>query len=74
LDEIWEDWRFEPERFLDAGERVVVFLTISGTAHLSRAAVTISLGHVVVLRAGRILQVQAFLDRSEALKAVGLES
>jgi ketosteroid isomerase-like protein len=73
LDEIWDDWRFETERYFDAGERVVVFLTISGTARLSRAAVTISLGHVVALRAGRILQVQAFLDRHEALKAVGLE-
>jgi hypothetical protein len=73
MDEVWENWRFETERFLDVGEQVVVFLTVSGTARVSRAPVTIPLGHVVELHASRIVRVQAFLDRREALKAVGLE-
>jgi ketosteroid isomerase-like protein len=32
MDEVWDDWRVEPERFFDAGNRVVVFVRVSGTA------------------------------------------
>jgi hypothetical protein len=35
MDEVWEDWRLETVRLLDAGEHVVVFASISGTARVS---------------------------------------
>jgi ketosteroid isomerase-like protein len=73
LDEIWDDWRFEAERFLDARDRVVVFARISGTGKQSRAAVVISTAHLLTWRAGRIARFEIFLDRREALKAVGLQ-
>ena len=52
MDEVWEDWRFETVRLLDAGEHVVVFLSVSGTARASRAPVTMPIAHVVGLQAG----------------------
>src|SRR5436190_18424969 len=32
MDEIWDDWRLEAERFFDVGSRVVVFVRVSGRA------------------------------------------
>jgi ketosteroid isomerase-like protein len=72
IDEIWDDWRFEAERFIDAGDRVVVFVRVSGTAKQSGAAVAISDAHVLTLRDGRVTRVDVFLDRPEALEAAGL--
>ena len=72
MDEIWDEWRIEAERFIDAGSQVVVFVRVSGIAKQSGAALAISTGHVVTLRDGRITRADVFLDRSEALQAVGL--
>jgi ketosteroid isomerase-like protein len=72
MDEIWDDWRLEAERFFDAGVRVVVFTRVSGRAKRSGAALAISTAHVLTVRDGRVTRVEAFLDRSEALEAVGL--
>jgi ketosteroid isomerase-like protein len=72
MDEIWDDWRFEAERFFDAGNRVVVFVRVSGSAKQSGAALAISTAHVLTLRDGRVTRTDVFLDRLEALEAVGL--
>ena len=72
LDEIWDDWRFEAERILDAGDRVVAFVRVSGSAKQSGAALTISTAHVLTLHDGRVTRVDVFLDRPEALEAAGL--
>jgi len=73
LDEIWDDWRFEAERFFDAGDRVLVFARTSGTGKQSGAAVVTSAAHLYTLRDGRATRLEIFLDRREALEAVGLE-
>ena len=72
MDEIWSDFRFEPERFFDVGERVVVFVRVSGAAKGSGPALAISTAHVLTLRDGRVTRTEIFLDRAEALGAVGL--
>jgi ketosteroid isomerase-like protein len=71
LSEAWANLRFEPERFIDAGERVVVFETIVAR---SRSGVPVELpsAPVVTIRDGRVASIRAFRDRSQALKAVGL--
>ena len=71
MDEIWDDWRTEPERFLDAGSQVVAFVRVSGTAKQSGAALAISAAHVVTLRNGRVTRAEVLLDRSEASKPQG---
>src|SRR3954447_3908258 len=72
MDEIWDNWRMEPERFFDAGSQVVVFVHVSGRAKQSGAALAISAAHVVTLRDGRVTRADVFLDRSDALEAAGL--
>jgi ketosteroid isomerase-like protein len=72
IDEIWIDWDFEAERFFDAGDEVAVFVRTSGTARQSGAAVEISAAHVVTVQDGRVTRTEVFLDRHEALDAVGL--
>jgi ketosteroid isomerase-like protein len=72
IDDVFDDWGFEAEQILDAGQQVVVLVRTSGTAKQSRAAVTISAAHVHTLRDARVVRVEVFLDRSEALEAAGL--
>src|SRR6266545_533876 len=67
MEEIWDDWRIEAERFLDAGSEVVVFVRVSGTAKQSGAALAISAAHVLTLQDGRVTRTEVFLDRPEAL-------
>jgi len=38
--EIWDEWRFEPERFLDAGEHVVVLVRVVARGGSSGAVLT----------------------------------
>ena len=72
MDEIWHDFRTEPERFFDAGARVVVFVRVSGKAKGGGPAVAISSAHVLTLRDVEVTQTDVFLDRAEALDVVGL--
>ena len=43
LSETWRDWHFEPERFLDAGDRVVVFARIVGQGAASGVPLEVDL-------------------------------
>jgi uncharacterized protein len=68
----WDEWHFEPERFLDAGDRVVVFVHILGKGGASGVPVELEATHVWTLRAGRAVSLHVYRDRSEALEAAGL--
>ena len=61
-----------PEDFTDAGHSVVVSERLSGTGRTS--GVPISQGWVAVytLREGRIVRRTDYLDKADALEAVGL--
>jgi ketosteroid isomerase-like protein len=72
MQEIWDDFRIEPECFFDVGERVLVFVRTSGTGKQSGATVAIPAAHLYTLRNGHVARFQIFLDRHEALRAVGL--
>jgi ketosteroid isomerase-like protein len=67
----WAEWRFEPERFIDTGEHVVVFLRIVARS-TSGVPVEVASTQVVTIRAGRIASIHAYRDRSQGLKAAGL--
>jgi ketosteroid isomerase-like protein len=72
--DVWEEFRNVPERFIDAGDRVVVIVTShvrgrgSGVELATRTYATIW-----TLCAGQVTRVQVGVDPSEALKTVGLE-
>jgi uncharacterized protein len=73
MDEIWEDLRWEPERFIEGAGVVVVLLTLSGTSRQMRADVSAPVAHVWTLRDGRVTRLEVFLDRAEAFAAAGLD-
>jgi ketosteroid isomerase-like protein len=72
LGETWSEWQFEPERFLDAGDQVVVFARIVGRGKTSGAPFELETTHVWTIRAGRAISVHAYRDRSQALETAGL--
>src|SRR2546423_13818756 len=72
MDEIWDDGRTEPERFLDAGSEVVAFVRVSGTAKQSGAALALSAAHVGTRRNGRVHRAEVFREQPEARVAAGL--
>ena len=72
VDDVWEDGRYEPEEFIDAGDFVVVALRVRARRRDIRVPINVSLYHVFEMREGRIQRGTAYLDRAEALEAVGL--
>jgi ketosteroid isomerase-like protein len=72
LSETWREWRLEPERFLDAGDRVVVFGRIVGIGGASGVPIELETTHVWTIRGGRATSMHAYRDREEALEAAGL--
>ena len=69
--EVYPDFRVEPERFLDAGEDVVVIGTARGTS-ASGVEAQWRPGYVWTVRDGRAVRFRWFNRPSEALEAVGL--
>jgi ketosteroid isomerase-like protein len=72
--EVLEDYRMEPERFIDAGdERVVVFSREGGRGKGSGAEVQTHLtAHLWTLDEGKAVRMQSYWERADALEAVGL--
>jgi ketosteroid isomerase-like protein len=73
LRDIWSEWRFEPERCIDAGDRVVVFMRVVAKGKESGVPLEQRNTQVVTLRDRRITSTRVYRDRGEALKAVGLD-
>ncbi len=73
LRETWSEWRFEPDRFIDAGDQVVVFARLLGRGGSSRVPFELETTHVWTLRAGRAISIQVYRERSQALEAAGIE-
>jgi ketosteroid isomerase-like protein len=74
LRDSWTEWRFEAERFIDAGQRVVVLIRVIARGGASGLAAEQETAHVWAIREGRLASIQIYRDRDEALKAVGLPS
>ena len=68
----WEDFRAEPERIIDAGDRVVVVVHQSGRGKTSGATVEQRIAYVFTIRDGKLSRWEVFLRVDEALEAVGL--
>ena len=72
LADTWGKWRFEPERFLEAGDRVVVFARILAEGGASGVPIEVEVTHVWTVHDGRATSLDAYRDRSQALEAAGL--
>jgi ketosteroid isomerase-like protein len=71
--DVFEDFRADPEQFFDGGEKIVVFVRLSGRARGSGVPFDDPYAHVVGFRGQQIALFHAYSDRREALNAVGLE-
>ena len=72
IGEIWGEWRFEPQRFYDAGDQVAVRVRVVAQGGSSGVSLDRETGHVWSVRGGRAASVQVYLDPAKALEAVGL--
>jgi ketosteroid isomerase-like protein len=68
---VYPDFRVEPERFVDAGDDVVVIGTARGTT-ASGVETQWRQGYVWTVREGTAIRLRWFNDPAEALEAVGL--
>jgi ketosteroid isomerase-like protein len=63
----------EPEELIDAGDKVLAFLRVSGRCRTSGAEVDVHVAHVLTFRDGLAIEDAYFgEDRAAALEAVGL--
>ena len=69
----WGEERTEPEELIDlGGGRLLLLVRNTGKGHSSGAVVDRNNAFLFTLSAGRVIHEQFFLDRAEALEAVGL--
>jgi uncharacterized protein len=68
----WEDYEVIPEAYVDAGDSVVVTVHLSGRGRGSGVEIDARFYDVYTLRDGKIVRMDQFSDRSEALAAAGL--
>ncbi len=69
----WDAMWVRAERFLDAGDSVVVLGGVYGRGKKSRVPIEGPAAWVCQLRDGRLSYVRIYLDHASALRAVGLE-
>ena len=62
----------KPEEFIDAGDRVVIPLSLGGQARHSGIDVSFSVVHVVTFRDQKAVRIDLYAERATALEALGL--
>ena len=67
----WGEVNSEAERFIIVGKRIVVFVHARVRPKGSDKWQDVSLADVYTVRNGRVVEMQAFADRQEALRWVG---
>jgi ketosteroid isomerase-like protein len=70
--QVWEEFRWEPLRFFEAADKVVVLLHSHGRGRASGLKMARSAAMIWTVREGRLLSVRFYIDQTEALEAVGL--
>lgn len=69
---VWEDYRFEVERFVDLGDRVLVLEVQTARGRRSGAIASQEVGTLLTLRDGLIVRWVYYWNRAEALEAAGV--
>jgi ketosteroid isomerase-like protein len=73
VSDVWEEFRWEPTRFVDATDAVVVLLHSRGRGRGSGIEMARDAAMVWTVREGRALSLRFYIDQAEALKAAGVE-
>ncbi|PYT97155.1 MAG: hypothetical protein DMG34_23145 [Acidobacteria bacterium] len=69
----WAEGSSEPERFITAGNRVVVFVHVRARSRGSNEWNEVRLADVYTIRDGQPVEMRAFADRNEALRWAGVK-
>jgi ketosteroid isomerase-like protein len=70
----WDEFRIEPERWIDGGDKVVLLLVMTAKGRRSGAEVTRRDAMVWTMRDGRAVTIDYYNDQPEALEAAGLST
>jgi ketosteroid isomerase-like protein len=75
--EVVEDYRVEPEEFIERGDQIVVPVRLSGrfrhTGISEEVPIPAHMAHAFKVRNGKILGNRVCRDKAEALEAAGLK-
>jgi ketosteroid isomerase-like protein len=72
--DVWTDAKAEPEEFIQAGDCVVVPITLRTRGKSSGIQAEDRFFQVWKLRRGRIVELKVYSSRAEALRSAGLEA
>jgi ketosteroid isomerase-like protein len=72
-EEPWEDYEAEAEEVLDAGDSVVVTFHVKARGKASGIDIDARSHQVYRLRDGKLIRMDEYLERSDALEAAGLK-
>jgi ketosteroid isomerase-like protein len=71
--DVWAHFRIEEaERFVDAGDRVIVIETRGGRGSASEVEADLRLAVIWTLQKGKVVRIETYLDPQEALESAGL--
>jgi ketosteroid isomerase-like protein len=68
----WERLELRPEEIIDTGNELIVFVHEVARGRKSGIVMETDTAAISTLQEGRVIRVRNYLDRSDALKAVGL--
>ena len=68
----FDDFRVDVEKVFDGGDRILAFVRFRGRAHGSGIPLDLPLAHLWTFRGDLAVEQRVYLDREEALEAVGL--
>jgi ketosteroid isomerase-like protein len=68
----WDDYEVLPEEFVDAGDQVVATVRLRGRGRGSGVEIDARFYDLYTLREGKIVRMDQFTERSQALEAVEL--
>jgi ketosteroid isomerase-like protein len=68
----FEEVVFEPEEFLERGNRIVAFVLVFSRPKGSSATLQMRVAHLWTMRDGKAARCEVFPERAEALEAAGL--
>ena len=66
----WEEWRAEPEEYIEMGDYVVVLTRYIGRGRGSGVEISEEGAHVFKLRDGKVVRLEVFASREKALEEV----
>ncbi len=74
VSEVWEEFRWEPLRYAEAGDKVVVLLHSHGRGKGSGLEMARDAAMVWTVANDRVVSVRFYTDQAEALDAAGLSA